>query len=143
MKKMLVFLLIGAAILVLTPGLYAKKLNILNISKGEMPDDSSGCQIALTEEHADKEGEFAIKLVYDKRGWAGQINPKKGSWEGFKRLKFIVYNASDKPVKDVGVVLKGAKMSNGPDNRKDFKLEYPAGRSEQELSFVKIYLQNA
>jgi len=41
------------------------------------------------------------------------MKPKKGSWKGFKKFKFVIFNPSDKPVKDFGLCLKGAKNSNG------------------------------
>ena len=134
MKKLL-FVLLTAVFVLAAQSSNAKALNVLNINKGELPDDTSECQASLSEENALKEGDFTLKVEFAKMGWCGQYTPKKASWGGFKKFKFIAFNPSDKPIKDVGVCLKGAKMSNGPENRKDFKLELPVGKSEHSLVY--------
>ncbi len=125
--SILMFLAVGAA---------AKSTTILNVNKGELPDDSSECSPSLTEENVAKEGEFSMKVEFNKAGWLGMFKPKKGSWTGFKKLKFILVNPSESVIKDVGFCVKGAKMTNTPENRKDFKFEIPAGKKEFTLNLV-------
>ena len=61
--------------------------------------------------------------------------PKKGTWTGYKKIKFILVNPGEKTVKDVGFCMKGARAGGGPDNRKDFKFEIPAGKKEFSFTF--------
>ena len=133
MKKLL-FGALAAMFVLAAQSVDAKKLNVLNINKGELPDDST-CPVSLSEENAEKEGEFTMKVEFDKAGWCGFFKPKKGSWKGYTKFKLTAFNPSDKAIKEVGVCLKGAKMTNTPENRKDFKVELPVGKSEHTLVF--------
>ena len=115
---------------------YAKKIPLLNFSKGEMPTDNANCSVSLSEEHSDREGDFTLRIDFDGKGEgsAGEFQPKKGSWAVYKKAKYIVFNPSDKEV-EFAFSVKGAKMTNTPENRKDWKIKLPPGRSEQEVSF--------
>ena len=113
----------------------AKTMFILNFNRGELPDNSSACASSLSEENAEKEGEVTLKLEFEGRGWCGMYLPKKSSWTGFKKLKFVLVNAGETPIKDVGFCVKGARGGGGPDNRKDYKFEIPPGAKEFEFTF--------
>ncbi len=135
MKKFC-FSAIAGILMFLAAGAAAKSTMILNVNKGELPDDSNECNVSLTEENVAKEGEFSMKVEFNKAGWLGMFKPKKGSWSGFKKLKFIIVNPTDSVIKDVGFCVKGAKMTNTSENRKDFKFEIPAGKKEFTLNLV-------
>jgi len=120
----------------------AKKMAILNFNKGEMPDDNNACTVSLSEEHGDKEGDFTLKLEFaakskDATPWSAVFQPKKAAWSAFTKVKFNVFNPSDKEVK-MGWMIKGAKGSNGPENRKDWEVKLPPGKSEQEIKITDV-----
>ena len=133
--KRLYIAIVACLVMVFALSVSAKSLTILNINKGELPDDSSGCDASLSEENTAKEGDFSLKLEFTKNGWCGMFQPKKGTWTGYKKIRFILVNAGDKPVTDVGFCMKGARSGGGPDNRKDYKFEIPVGKKEFSFTF--------
>jgi len=61
MRKLMMLALVLTAVLAGQANA-AKKLVVLNFNKGEIPADNWGCSAALSEEHADAEGEFTLKV---------------------------------------------------------------------------------
>jgi hypothetical protein len=139
MKKLLLCLCLLCFLCAFT---YAKKMTILSFNKGEMTDDNNLTEVSLSEENAEKAGDFTLKVDFqaktpDKTPWIASFKPKKAAWSGFTKTKFIVFNPSDKPVK-IGWMIKGAKQTNGPENRKDWEVTLPPGKSEQEVKIVGV-----
>jgi hypothetical protein len=126
-------ILSAGVLIVFSCPLAAKKMVLLDFNKGEMPTDNINCDVSLAEEHADKEGDFALKVDFkgtEGEGSCGEFKPKKASWEGFKKVKYIVFNPTGNVISEFGFSIKGAKMTNEPDNRKDWKVELAPGRNE-------------
>ena len=115
----------------------AKSLDLLDYENNELPSDAVNCEVAFSEEHAEKQDQPALKIDFKLStadGSAGEFKPKKNSWKCFKKLKFIAFNPSGNALKSFGFFVKGAKMTNEPDNRKDWKSELPPGRSEHSFN---------
>ena len=109
----------------------AKKQTVLSLSKGEMPDDVSNCEVTLSEDNVEKAGDFAMLLKFTKKGgWAGVDKPKKGGWDKFKAVHINIFNPSDKQVDTLSFMIKGAKLTNTPENRKDWPITLKPGKNE-------------
>ena len=130
-KKMLFAVLVFS--LALTGAARAKNLTLLAISKGEVPEDNKGCEITISEENGEKQGDFTLLLKYEKKGWAAVSKPVKTAWGKYKTVHFNVFNPSDKPIDGIVFMVKGAKMTDAPDNRKDWPLTLKPGKNEVVL----------
>ena len=128
-----IFFIVMAIALSLSFGAQAKKLTVLSINKGETPDDIKDCECTISEDNVEKTGDFSLLLKFTKTGWAGVDKPKKGAWNTYKKVYFNVFNPSDKPVEDFGFMIKGAKMTDTPENRKDWMLTLKPGKNEFSL----------
>ena len=116
----------------------AKKMAILNFNKGEMTDDNNNTVVSLSEENAEKEGDFTLKIEFAEKAkgpWAAVFQPKKAAWAAFTKVKLEVFNPDSKDVK-FGWMIKGAKGSNGPDNRKDWELIAKPGKNSFEVKIT-------
>jgi hypothetical protein len=132
--KRIVFAVLLTACLALS--VHAKKMVCISFNKGEMPDDVNKCECTLTEENVEKTGDTSLKLTLGAHGWAGLDKPKKGSWKDFTKCKFVVVNPTDKPIENIGFMIKGAKMTDTPENRKDWNFTLKPGKNELEVSLV-------
>ncbi len=119
--------------LVLVCSAQAKKLSLLAISKGEAPDDNKRCEVSLSEDNGDKHGDFTLLLKFEQKGWAAVDKPKKGGWSSYKTVHLNIFNPSDKALDSVAFMVKGAKMTETPDNRKDWPLALKPGKNEVVL----------
>ena len=112
----------------------AKKQAVLSLGKGELPDDVANCEVTLSEDNVEKTGDFSMLLKFTKKGgWAGVDKPKKGGRDKFKAIHFNIFNPSDKPVETLSFMVKGAKMTNTPENRKDWSLSLKPGKNEVKI----------
>jgi hypothetical protein len=74
----------------------AGEAGLLRVSKGQMPNDTSGdCQFSLDEKA--ELGGPALKAVYAAGSSFGETRPKLRDWTGFRSLKFDAFN----PTKDI------------------------------------------
>jgi len=73
-----------------------QKVLLLNVQKGELPNDASA-QVALTTEFPEKQGGVSLKVAFGK-GAFGQYNPKLKDWTGLRYLRLFAHNPQDKPV---------------------------------------------
>jgi len=77
----------------------AKKMFPVNISKGEMPNDAgSACSMALAEDNCGPGAELSLKLAFTAPSFAGEFNPKRGSWSAYKTMKFNIFSEADKKI---------------------------------------------
>lgn len=77
-----------------------KKLMLVDINKGQMPNEIKG-KASLSEENAPKEGEVTLKIEVGEDGLfhVGEYSPKKCVWEGFDTFKFDAYNPGKEMIK--------------------------------------------
>ena len=98
MKK----LMLVTALLALVFGLAAaKKANVMNVEKGELPSDVSKCTVNLSEENAFTKGGVSLKVdaaAYPVSCAFGEYQPKKGVWDGFDYLRFEYFNPGKTPM---------------------------------------------
>ncbi|MEI7905195.1 MAG: hypothetical protein WCI43_07265 [Candidatus Firestonebacteria bacterium] len=125
-----------ALVLALSASASAKKMTIMSFSKGELPDDVKSCECAMSEDNAEKQGDVSLKLSFEGKGWAGLDKPKKGAWKDYIKCRFNVFNPTDKPLEGFGFMIKGAKMKDTPDNRKDWNFTLKPGKNELEVPLV-------
>jgi hypothetical protein len=77
----------------------AKKMYVVNVDKGEMPNDISGWEVTLSEEYATTKGGLMLKVSSKgEGGWMGEYNPKRGIWDGYDYFVFNAYNPGKDPV---------------------------------------------
>ena len=98
MRKLMLLL---AVVLAVSGLAFAKKANLLNVEKGELPNDSSAVNINLSEENAFTKGGVCLKLdaaTYPADFHAGDFQPKKGVWDGFDYLRFEYFNPGKTPM---------------------------------------------
>ncbi len=125
MKKLMLVI----AVLLLVFGLaVAKKANVMNVEKGELPSDSKGCSINLSEENAFSKGGVSLKVeaaVYPTPDpvYFGEYQPKKGVWDGFDYLRFEYVNPGKTPM--------GLILTVKPDGTADY-----GSRLDQPLMFA-------
>jgi len=119
----------------------ARKMFPINISKGELPNDvSSNCIATLSEENCG-EGELSLKLAFSKPGWAGEYNPKKGSWGGWKWIKFNAFNADDRKAK-MTFVIKDEKSDKDRKTWIVIPFELKPGMNEIKISLEELKAQD-
>ena len=112
----------------------AKKQAVLSLGKGELPDDVANCEVTLSEDNVEKTGDFSMLLKFTKKGgWAGVDKPKKGGWDNFKTININIFNPSSKSVDTLSFMVKGAKMTNTPENRKDWTIPLKPGKNEVKI----------
>ena len=138
---MLKRILLSVVMLVVFCGVVsAKKMAILNFNKGEVANMNNACAVSLTEEQAEKSGEFTMKAEFeakssDKAPWAAVMGPERASWIAYKTVNVEVFNPGDKEVKFTWMI-KGAKGTDGPDNRRDWDIKFPPGKSTQQIKIA-------
>jgi hypothetical protein len=104
MKKILIFLILNFLI----GFTQAKKIYILDINKGEMPNDTNGAETILSDENVVKEGDLSLKIKWISSGWVGDWQPKKANWKGMKKLRCNIFSSSEKE-KIMSFVIKDDK----------------------------------
>ncbi len=136
-------LIVLAAVLAMFCGFgAAKKLTLLSFNKGEMADDNSNAQVSLSEENVEKAGDFSMKVEFGAKtatsgSYIAVFKPKKGAWNAYTNAKMIIYNPSDKEVK-IGWMIKGAKNTNTPENRKDWPLTLKPGKNDIDIKISGV-----
>jgi hypothetical protein len=135
MKKLLVVLLALVCIVTLAS---AKKMYFLNIDKGDLPGDSNGVALSLSEEHASTKGGMSLLVENTndplKEGcFFGECPPRKGVWDGFDVLKCDVFNPGSKPVQ-MSLVIK--PIPNVYEKRIDFNFLCRPGKSTMEYELA-------
>ncbi|MEI7905196.1 MAG: hypothetical protein WCI43_07270 [Candidatus Firestonebacteria bacterium] len=138
MKKFIKVFFVLALVAGLSISASAKKMTVMSFNKGELPDDVFGCESTLSEDNVEKKGDFSLKLTFENKGWAGLDKPKKGAWKDYLKCRFIVVNPTDKPLEGFGFMIKGAKMTNTPENRKDWAFTLKPGKNELEVPLVNV-----
>ena len=88
----------------------SKKLYILNINKGDMPNDSSGVEIILSDENVLEKDDLSLKIKWLSPGWVGDFQPKRSNWIGMKKIKFNIFNPLDRE-KTMSFVVKDETSS--------------------------------
>ncbi|MEI7905191.1 MAG: hypothetical protein WCI43_07245 [Candidatus Firestonebacteria bacterium] len=118
----------------------AKKMAVLNFNKGDMTDDNNNTVVSLSDENSEKAGDFTMKCDFSEKSkspWAAVFQPKKATWSGFTKIKLGVFNPGTEDLKFAWMI-KGAKMSNGPDNRKDWELTAKPGKNLLEVKLTDV-----
>jgi hypothetical protein len=132
MKKALIVL---AAIASMAAFADAKKMYFVNIDKGEIPSDSFGCTLSLSEEHGSTKGGMALLVestADETKGeslFFGECPPRKGVWDGYDFLRFDVFNPGNK-VLPMALVIK--PVPNVYEKRIDFNFMCRPGKSSIE-----------
>jgi hypothetical protein len=99
MRKLLIVFSAVVLTLSLVSIASAKKMYVVNVDKGEMPNDISGCEVTLTEDNATTKGGLMLKIVSSKESWwVGEQNPKRGRWDGYDYFVFDAYNPEKNPI---------------------------------------------
>jgi len=134
MKKISIVLSVIAIMISLTGALNAKKMVVLNTDKGELPNDNGGeVEVTLSEEHSATKGGLTLKVTASAKGkgWIGEINPKRGVWDGYECFKVDVFNPGNKPATLNFVV----KPTSGADynERFDSPIVIRPGKSTAEV----------
>jgi len=134
MRKIAKLFVVAAVLAVICFTASAKKLEIMKIAKGEMPNDSNGCDVTCAEEHAEKKGGVSLKVVASADGgyFFGQL-PAKGIWDGYDVIKIGLFNAGKAPMK--GMVIIKPKGSTY-ESRMDYSFMAKPGDSEIEVDIA-------
>ena len=117
----------------------AKKMYPVNIGKGEIPGDIGSCTASLSEENSGNGKDLSLKIEFKSGGWIGEYAPKRGTWTGFKNVKFNAFNPSEKKIKMTFVI----KDKNSGD-RKSWAVipfELKPGMNEIELKLEGLKTQ--
>lgn len=75
---------------------FGQKAYLLNVQKGELPNDASA-QVALTTDNPEQPDGITLKVTYGK-GAFGQYNPRLKDWSSFQTMRFYVFNPAQQPV---------------------------------------------
>ena len=136
MKK----LMLVTAVLFLVFGLAAaKKANVMNVEKGELPNDVGGGVIVnLSEEVAFSKGGVSLKVEAPKYPsetavYFGEYQPKKGVWDGFDYLRFEYSNPGKAPV---GMILTVKPAGSDYQTRLDQPLMFAPGKHAIEVELT-------
>ncbi len=115
-----------------------KRIYILDINKGDMPNDTSGAEIILSDENVLKEGDLSLKIKWISSGWVGEWQPKKANWSGMKKIKFNAYSVSEKE-KIMSFVIKDDKSTSDRNTWAIifFKLKPKMNKIELDLENLK------
>jgi len=115
----------------LCSGVWAENVYLLNLDKGELPNDASGMEYKLTNEYA-KEGKFSLKITAPAGGggWIGQWNPKIKDWSSYDSLKFNYFNPSQEII---SAALTITPVGGGYNERLDQKIVLRPGEGTAEV----------
>ncbi len=115
-----------------------KKMFLVNINKGELPNDNNGkVALSLSEENVAQKGDLSLKVVWTGGGAFGMLNPKNSNWGDFNFIKFTVFNAG----KDIVSLSFSARDDNpvkGYASRFDTTVALPPGKSTQEIAIQGV-----
>ncbi len=141
MRKMMVFL---AAILLISGLAFAKKANVMNVEKGELPNDTGGAiTINLSEETAFTKGGVSLKVesaTYPTGDmFFGEYQPKKGVWDGFDFLRFEYVNPGKTPM---GLILTVKPEGSDYQSRFDQPLMFAPGKHAIEIELTGACANN-
>ncbi|OGS21980.1 MAG: hypothetical protein A2252_00360 [Elusimicrobia bacterium RIFOXYA2_FULL_39_19] len=90
----------------------ARKLSVLNFSKGELPSSvSETVSAVLTEENIEAGDELGLKINFNGRGWCG-CGKIDRSWSGFGSFKFNAFNPQDKDLTFTLVIKDKESITN-------------------------------
>ncbi len=135
MKKLTV---IFAVLLMVTGLAFAKKANVMNVEKGELPNDTGGgITINLSEETAFSKGGVSLKVesaTYPTGDmFFGEYQPKKGVWDGFDYLRFEYVNPGKTPM---GLILTVKPEGSDYTSRFDQPLMFAPGKHAIEIELT-------
>lgn len=122
----------------LMPGLglaQAPKAVLINVQKGELPNDASA-PVALATEFPEKKDGVSLKATFGK-GSFGQYNPKLKDWTGFRYIRFFAHNPQAEAMK-LYVAIRDKDTTNY-DTRADlvFALQPGANNIQLDLAALK------
>lgn len=136
MKKLM---LVSAVLFLVFCVASAKKANVMNVEKGELPNDtSSGLLINLSEEVAFSKGGVSLKVeaaTYPTADavYFGEYQPKKGVWDGFDFLRFEYSNPGKTPM---GLTLTVKPEGSDYKSRLDQPLMFAPGKHAMEVELT-------
>ena len=133
MKKLM---LLTAVLLVVFGLAVAKKANVMNVDKGELPNDSTAT-INLSEENAFTKGGVSLKVEAAKYPsdniYFGEFQPKKGVWDGFDYLRFEYVNPGKAPM---GMIFTVKPEGSDYSTRFDQPLMFAPGKHAIEVELT-------
>jgi len=129
---------IFAMLLMITGLAFAKKANVMNVEKGELPNDTGGgITINLSEENSFSKGGVSLKVeaaTYPTTDmFFGEYQPKKGVWDGFDYLRFEYVNPGKTPM---GLILTVKPEGSDYTTRLDQPLMFAPGKHAIEIELT-------
>ncbi len=133
MKRKTAFL---AVLLLVSTLAFAKKANVMNVEKGELPSDVSKCTVNLSEENAFTKGGVSLKVdssTYPVSCAFGEFQPKKSVWDGFDYLRFEYFNPGKTPM---GLIMTIKPEGSDYQTRFDQPLMFAPGKHAIEIELT-------
>ena len=117
-----------------------KKMIIVNIDKGAMPDTFAGAAGSLedNEKYCGKKGGMSLKVEInsaDGGNFISECPPKQAVWAGWDLLKFNIYNPG-KSVMKINFVIKPKAAPTDYNKRIDFNAQAKPGMNEMEFELT-------
>jgi hypothetical protein len=137
MKKLLVPVLVLAAVFAFCLSAEAKKLEVLKLDKGEMFNDFHACEQNLDEKNAVKKGGVSLKVTCDgsdESGWVAELPPKRGVWDGYDILKIGIFNPGKTPV-NMSIMVR-PKLPCTYEERMDYNFVLRPGQNDIEMDIA-------
>ena len=136
MKKLI---LAASLVLCLAFSAGAKKMIIINIDKGAIPDSIAGCTASLddNEKFCGKKGGMSLKVecAADEGCFIAECPPKKAVWDGFDVIKYNIYNPQKGPI-SINMTIKSKQFGNDYNKRIDYTCMAKPGMNEIEFDIT-------
>jgi len=120
-----------------------KRMVLLNIGQGELPQDiGGGVSVSLSEEHAAAKDGISLKMAFaeKKGGWVGQYGVKKKDWTGFPKLSFHLFSSLDRKT-----IMSFVVKDKGSINRTEWAVlhfEVKPGDEDYQVSLADLRAQS-
>ena len=118
----------------LLPLAYGQRAMLVNVQKGEMPNDATAT-MALATDNPEKPGGVSLKVTFG-AGAFGQYNPKLKDWTGFTTMKFFAFNAENKPL-DMYLAIRD-KQSTDYGTRIDAPFNLKPGANKVSIDLTNL-----
>ena len=135
----------GALLLTAVTGLGAaeKRMVLLNVEQGELPQDTGGgVSASLSEEHTATKDGISLKMAFAEKGggWVGQYGVKRKDWTGFTKLSFRLFTALERKT-----VMSFVVKDKGSTSRKEWAVlhfEVKPGDGDYRVDLADLKAQS-